>query len=73
MTDIASIIGDYALINNANNPALATRANLNNLVHHAQHGDQQAMLQLATLMTALQGTAHSFNVNPGASPDQHSD
>jgi len=69
MTNIASIIGDCALNNNAinskNSGSSETLSRSPSLVTQARQGDQQATAQFITLATALQKTAASFSAKPG--------
>jgi len=67
MMDIASIIGASTLGERA---TTTPHADSNSLTSRAQAGDEQAIIQLEALLTALQSTAKSFSTGAGSSPGQ---
>lgn len=66
MIDIASIIGDHALRNDATKLANPKQGDTTPLINKTQEGDQLTAEQLNILITALQRTAGSFIVDPRA-------
>ena len=66
MIDIASIIGDHALRNDATKLANPKHGGTTPSINQTQEGAQLTAEQLNILITALQRTAGSFIVDPRA-------